>query len=286
MTELSLPQGITAVTENGLPAYRVETESCTGLVYQHGAHVAAWAPAGAEPVLWMSGSSMFDTEQPIRGGVPLCFPWFGPGRDGAHKPAHGPARVAEWNLVAAEMSGQDAVLTFELPTDGRPDELPADAQVRYMVTMGEKLTMALQVAAGESAVDYEAAMHSYLTVGDARTVRLEGLDGASYLDKLDGEQKTQSGDVTFTGETDRVYSSTGTVTVVDDVLNRRIQVAKSNSANTVVWNPWTAKAAAMADFGNDEWTGMCCVETANVLADAITLQPGEGHEVETTISLA
>ncbi|GAA1390891.1 D-hexose-6-phosphate mutarotase [Luteococcus peritonei] len=288
MSEKNLPQGVSIVTENGLEAVRIDTELCTGLVYRNGAHVAEWTPKGSEPVLWMSGSSHFTDGTAIRGGIPLCFPWFGPGRDGDRTPAHGFARLSPWNLTSAELSPNGLVrLVFTLTGDDVADlgGFPADFEASYAVTMGTAMQLALTVRAGEQPLEVEEALHTYFAVGDARQVRIEGLDGADYLDKVAGDRRTQSGDVTFTAETDRVYFSEATTRIVDEQLGRTIVVEKACSANTVVWNPWVDKSEAMADFGDEEWTGMCCVETVNALGDATQLSPGASHTMSATISL-
>ncbi len=282
-----LPDSVTlAEGEGGLPVLRVATAVATGEVYLHGAHVTAWTPAGSDPVLWMSGSSRFVPGEAIRGGIPICFPWFGPGRDGSMSPPHGFARLAAWRLVGATEHDGAVTVTLTL-TDDDAGDLPAAAAwphpftATYAVTFGRELTVALTVEnTGDSEISYEEALHTYLAVGDVRATTVQGLDGASYLDKAPGagpDRVTQTGDVTFTGETDRVYDSAGTVVVVDGSVGRSIGVAKDGSAKTVVWNPWTDKAAAMADYGDDEWPTMVCVETANVLDDAVVLAPGARH---------
>lgn len=284
---VTLPSGITEETTNGLLAYRIETPAARGLVYVQGAHVAGWAPGGADDVLWLSEKTFLEPGKPIRGGVPICFPWFGPGRSGDQQPAHGFARVATWRLVDARVD--DDVATLELELTGadveKADDFPQDFLARYRVRMGRELELALAVTAGEQPLDFEEALHSYLSVGDIRQVRVVGLDGAGYLDKLDGERKVQHGDVEFTSETDRVYRCSGTTEVVDQAGGRRVLVTKQHSDDTVVWNPWVDKSRAMPDFGDDEWTGMCCVETANALGDAVSLAPGETHVMVAKLSV-
>lgn len=253
--------------------------------------MTAWTPAGAEPVIWMSGGSIFSEGEPIRGGVPVCFPWFGPGLTGDRTPAHGFARLTPWGLVGASETGDGAVtLTFAFSTadaTGVPgaDDYPADMTARYDVTFGSGLELRFTVTAGAEPVVVEEALHTYLAVGDVRQARVDGLDGSTYLDKVAQESRTQSGDVTFTEETDRVYSSTATVRVHDPLLGRVVTIEKSGSGSTVVWNPWIQKAASLPDYLDDEWPGMVCVETANALDDALHLDPGESHTLTATISV-
>ncbi len=292
MSLIDLPAGVQLIEgRGGLPMLRVATAACTGEVYLQGAHVAAWTPAGAEPVIWMSGGSRFVAGEPIRGGIPVCFPWFGPGLSGDQAPGHGFARLTPWDLIDATDADDAVTLTFKLTgTDatGLPgaDDYPTDLTVTYDVTLGSRLELKFTVTAGAQPVVVEEALHSYLAVGDIRTVRIEGLDGAPYLDKVAQETRTQAGDVTFSAETDRVYASTATVSVHDDVLHRVITIEKSGSASTVIWNPWAEKAASMPDYLDDEWPGMVCVETANALDDALHLEPAEVHTLTATISVS
>ena len=258
----------------------VDNDACTGEVYLQGATVTAWQPKGQEPVVWTSRESSFEHGSPIRGGVPICFPWFGPGRDGDKQPPHGWARLAEWTYEGSREVDDGTELRFTLSRDG--------VELTYEVTMGSALELALSVhASGPHAVDVEQALHTYLNVGDARQVRIEGLEGATYVDKVDGaETKIQEGPITLTSETDRVYSSGADVTVRDPALDRRLVVKSQGARNTVVWNPWVAKAAAMPDFGDDEWTGMVCLEAANALTESYTLKPGGTHTIAQRITVA
>ncbi|GAA4286395.1 D-hexose-6-phosphate mutarotase [Georgenia daeguensis] len=293
---VDLPDSVTfAEGAGGLPVLGVSTPVATGEVYLHGAHVASWTPAGQDPVIWMSKASMFAPREPIRGGVPICWPWFGPGREPGLAPAHGFARLADFTLVGAEDADGVVTLTLRL-TDADIAGLPgADMwtkpfELTYTVTFGAELTLALSVRnTGSEEYSYEEALHTYLAVKDVTAVTVEGLDGARYLDKAPGAGKdlvTQEGPVTFSGETDRVYHSTGTATVVDPAMARTITAAKENSANTVVWNPWTAKAAAMPDYDDAEWPTMVCVEVANALENAVTLPAGESHTMTARYAVA
>ncbi|MPV35751.1 D-hexose-6-phosphate mutarotase [Georgenia subflava] len=289
-----LPSTVTLVDgEGGLSRLDVSTPVATAEVYLHGAHLTAWTPAGQDPVIWMSSKSTFAPGKAIRGGVPICFPWFGAGREPGMSPAHGFGRLAGWTLVGADDDAGVVTLTLRL-TDADVTGVPG-AQVwphpfeaTYSITLGSELGLALSVRnTGTDEYSFEEALHTYLHVKDVTGVTVEGLDGARYVDKVSGaESRTQDGPVVFAGETDRVYHSTGTATVVDPGSARTITVAKSSSANTVVWNPWTAKAAAMPDYDDAEWPTMVCVETANALDDAVTLAAGETHTMTARYAVA
>lgn len=290
---IPLPPSVTVISgEGGLPLLRVLTPLSTGYVYLLGAHVSGWTPAGHDPVLWMSAKSDFEVGKPIRGGVPLCFPWFGAGASGDKAPGHGVARVVPWTLTQARDDDGTVTLVFELTSDdvaGVPgaDLVPGPFAATYTVTFGSALGLELAVMnTGQEEFAFEEALHTYLAVHDATGVFVKGLEGAQYLDKVAGETRTQDGPVVISAETDRVYSSTGTALILDAGRHRTVTVAKENSANTVVWNPWVAKAAAMPDFGDDEWPGMICVETANALDDGPVLQPGATHTMSANITVS
>jgi len=273
--------------QGGLPAVRVRGAAAEGLVYLHGAHVAAWKPAGMEEVLWMSAKSAFEPAKAIRGGVPVCFPWFGPKKDAA---VHGFARVAVWELESIRHAAAGVTVALLLRSNEVTRGMwPGDFSLRHRVTFGAQLEMALELTnTGGAALTAEEALHTYFAVGDVRQARVKGLAGVTYVDKVDAaKQKLQEGDITITGETDRVYLNTrGAVVIEDAAKRRRITVGKENSLATVVWNPWIAKAKAMADFGDDEWPGMICVETCNVGPHAVSVAAGQTHVMTARVGVA
>jgi D-hexose-6-phosphate mutarotase len=279
-------------SENQLPSVRLTSPDAEALVYLNGAHLAHWKPAGQEEVLFMSKESHFAAGKAIRGGVPIIFPWFG-GRSGhPESPAHGFARTMNWNVAACEQrpDGGCAMTLELLSNDATRATWPHDFSLRFTIAAGKKLTMTLTVAnTGAGPFTFEEALHTYLAIGDIAKTSITGLAGVTYIDKVDGFKKKQQGPepIVISGETDRVYLATKSPCVVtDSAWNRKITVAKENSDATVVWNPWIAKAKAMADFGDDEWPQMVCVETCNVADHAITLQPGQSHAMTAIIGLS
>ena len=287
---IALPAGVTRQPgHGGLERLRIETATCTGEIYLHGAHVTAWQPRGAAPVIWMSRASVFAPGRPIRGGIPICFPWFGPHPSDSSRPAHGFARLRLWTLDAVERTADDAVaVTLSLQTGAETRELwPHRSALTFTAIFGPQLSLELRVRnLGDDACAIQEALHTYFAVGDIRAVAIEGLAGATYLDKVrNGARCVQdAAPIRFAGETDRPYLDTeATTTIVDTSLARRIVIEKRGSRTTVVWNPWIAKAAAMPDFGDDEWPSMVCVETANAVDNALTLAPGAEHRLQALI---
>ena len=293
MPASALPPSVTLSRGAGdLPVVRVVTALAAGEVYLQGAHVTSWQPAGAEPVIWISPAAQFRSGSAIRGGVPICFPWFGAGRTGL-TPAHGFARTAPWNLTGATDAAGTVTLIFTLSHDdvaGAPgaDSWPYAFEASYAVTFAAELTLALTVRnTGAETFSFEEALHTYLAVADVRSATIEGLDGTLYVDKTASSEPAplvQSGPVTFTAPTDRVYQHGEQLTLVDPGA-RTIAVEPERTADTVVWNPWSDGAATMADLGDDDWTTMVCIEAANVLDDAITLAPGEAHTAQVTYAV-
>ena len=290
-----LPPGVTlGPGRNELPRVLVNTPQAMGEVYLHGAHLTAWQPAGAAPVIWLSRDSVFEAHKPIRGGVPICFPWFAAHATDSAAPMHGFARLAEWHLADATSAGGAVHLSFVLAdeddeTSGKP-AWPHRFRAEFRVSLGETLGMALDVSnPGDAPLSYEAALHTYFVVGDIRHVTVTGLTGTDYLDKVEGLVRKRQGDapIAFAGETDRIYLDTeATVVIHDPVLKRRIDVAKSGSYSTIIWNPWIDRARALPDFGDDQWTEMVCIETANVRERAVTLEPGSHHLMTAAITVA
>jgi len=289
---IPLPASVTLVTGRGeLSAVQVRTPRCTGEVYLHGATVTEWTPTGAQPVIFVSEHSHWSGQEPIRGGIPLCGPWFGPGRNGGMDPIHGFFRLTEWTLTNATDDDGTVRLSFALDgaKGGWPMDYPTGFTASYDVVMGDALELTLSVTAtGEADVDLEEAVHTYFRVGDITTATVEGLDGARYADKAPGGRavNAQQGSLRFLRETDRVYAFEGDVSLVDPTLGRTIHIAKTGSGSTVVWNPWSAKAAALADFGDDEWTSMVCIETANALRSSVTVPAGQTHTMSTTYTVS
>lgn len=278
--------------EGALPRLDVSNAQARTQIYLQGAHVAAWQPVGQAPALWVSRDSAWQTDKPIRGGIPICFPWFAAHATDKTAPGHGYARLAEWTLIeAADESAGATRLAFRLTQPASPWPLwPHQFEATYRVSAGTVLAIALEVRnTGTDAFTFEEALHTYFGVHYVREIGITGLEQTVYLDKVDGmARKTESTDpIRFTGETDRIYLNTeGACTIHDPGRQRRIRIDKTGSNSTVVWNPWIGKARAMPDFGDLEWPEMVCVETCNVNAHAVTLAAGGTHTMTARFEVA
>ncbi len=276
--------------KGGLTRVTIKSPAAEAEIYLHGAHVTRFDPKDQPPLLFMSALSHFEAGKAIRGGIPICFPWFGPKAGDPKAAAHGFARLMEWSVDSTANTGTGASVVLGLTSSDKTKALwPADFSVKYTVTVGDQLTLSLAVTnSGAAPAKFEEALHTYLNIGDIEALTIAGLGDTTYLDKVNaGAQMPQEEQlIHFTGETDRVYLDTqSTCTVHDPALGRQIRIAKTGSRSTVIWNPWINKAKAMADFGDDEWPGMVCVETCNVADDAVSLAPGATHTMEAAISV-
>lgn len=274
----------------GRLAVRVTSLLCTGEVYLHGAQVTSWRPAEAVEVLFLSSQSSWEDGKAIRGGVPICFPWFRAKTDNPKAPAHGFVRTREWQLESVTQSGEAVTVTLFIESDDKTRRWwPGEFRLVHRLTFGKELLMELVVTnTGNAPFRFEEALHSYFRVAEAGSARVLGLDGAHYLDNMDSNRdKVQHGNLAINAPTDRAYLDTeGEVELDDSLLRRRIFLRKQNSLTTVVWNPWQDGAKALADLGDNEWRHMLCVEASNVMGYAVELPPGREHLMKAIISLA
>lgn len=268
----------------GFIAIEVKTAFSTATIALQGAHVMAWQPQGQKPVIWLSKAAKFAPGKSIRGGVPLCWPWFGPHATESTYPGHGFARTIPWLLLDVRQLPDGRVrLEFEPEmNDAARAQWPHASTVKYSVTIGQELVVGLATKnTGKTSFVLGQALHTYFEIGDINKLEIAGLAGCTFIDKVDGgKRKKQKGAVTFAGETDRVYLGTsGCCGIVDPALKRTLLITSTGSRSTVVWNPGKEKAAKMGDFGNKGEDRMVCVETANAADDIINLAPGEIHRM-------
>lgn len=265
----------------GYPVLEIDHPTCVALVARHGAHVMEWRPRHtADPVLYLSPDAVFREGKAIRGGIPLCWPWFGAHPTDASQPSHGFARTAFWTHAATDEDEAGVTLRFSFEKDG----LTALAALR----LGETLTVSLETTNRRSEpAPLSGALHSYLKVGDIRAVCVGGLEGSEYLDTTGTPVwRRQRGAVTITEEVDRNYDSSRSCRLVDDALGRILVIEKEGSPTTVVWNPWIEKAAALGDLPDEGYRDFLCIEAAIANDRAVKLAPGESHTLSTTIRLA
>jgi glucose-6-phosphate 1-epimerase len=286
----SKPEALGRVTfidgQNEMPMLEISTAWSTAEIYLHGAHVTQFRKKDEPPLLFLSQCSRFTEGKPIRGGIPVIFPWFGP-REGLAQ--HGFARVKSWDVKEFAPAPDGSVsVRFRLPDCPEATDFPPFT-ADYVVTVNQSLTLELVITNQSKDMEFtfENCLHTYFEVGDVTAISIHGLEGVSYLDKVASfVEKTESSDaLRIASEVDRIYQdSTGAVEIRDPRLGRRICVEKQGSASTVVWNPWTAKSRQMPDFGDEEYERMICVESGNVGSNSISLAPGESSTLTVKLS--
>jgi D-hexose-6-phosphate mutarotase len=286
LRKFEIPGRVTfANGSGGLPKINITTGRSTAEIYLRGAHITGFQKNGEPLLLFLSRLSHFAAGKAIRGGVPVCFPWFGR-REG--DVMHGFARITEWNLIETAATPDGGVtVRFRLPSTTANAAWPA-YRAEFVVAVTDQLVMEL-IATNESAdrnFDFENCLHTHFAVGDILDVSIAGLKGAHYLDKTDkNARKLESADaIRITAETNRVYPDTpGTVEIRDAKFRRTIRVDKSGSAATVVWNPWTTQKMP-DDFDPAEHRQMICVESGNVGQNKLSLAPGKTAGLKVVLS--
>lgn len=272
----------------GLPALRVRTQWAEAALSLHGGQLLSFVPDGGDDLLWLSPTSRRAPDA-IRGGVPVCWPYFGREGQSDEVPQHGFARNTRWELANSTRDTEGGI-TLEL-------ELPRHASTPLRLTqvlhVGRELRQSISTRnEGGTRLAFTQALHSYFRVGDAARVQVEGLAGLVYADKYDGLTHLQDGtwnlwDPRDSGRSDRIYRRAGNrFELVDPVLSRRLVLTTSGSRSLVVWNPGATGIAAFSDAPADGWRDFVCLEAANAGEDAIELAPGQTHALGQTVRVA
>jgi glucose-6-phosphate 1-epimerase len=294
LTELDRHFGIPDIAQvceghGGLARVEINTPLAHGEIYLHGAHVTSWRLAGSEEVLFLGSKSRWEEGQAIRGGIPICFPWFRGKADDPHAPAHGFVRTRSWQLYSIVENRAGVAVTMFIESDEQTRRWwPGEFRLVHRVTFGSELKLELTcINTGRTQFQFEEALHTYSRVVDVRNVCLRGLDGIRFLDNTDAnKEKVQVGDLTVASQTDDAFMNTqNTVDLLDPKMARRIQLQKSKSTTTVVWNPWQEGARRLQDLDDGEWMQFLCMEASNVMGAAVTLAPGHEHTMTAVLAV-
>jgi D-hexose-6-phosphate mutarotase len=275
---------------NGLQFIDVANTEATATICTQGAQLTHWQPRSQQyPVTFMSAAAQYNAGKPLRGGIPICWPWFGPHATDKSQANHGFARNLVWSLVEPVQTASGATQVALVLTDNEksreiwPHPFRLECHMSIRDALGVEL---LTTNTGSIPFVITEALHTYFRIGDIGAVEVRGFDGTEYVDSADGgKRKLQAGAVKFAGEVDRVFLNTeASCSIVDAILARRIEISKSGSRSTVVWNPWSQKAGRIADLGSAEseqgsWRQMVCIESANALDNNLTLAPGQRHRI-------
>jgi D-hexose-6-phosphate mutarotase len=280
---------------SGLVFADIDNAGGTATLCLQGAHLTTWRPKSqAEPVVWLSPVAKYAVGKSIRGGAPVCWPWFGPHATESSFPGHGFARTVPWQVTGSKAldGGETQIRLLLAQNDATRAQWPKATRLELTATVGASLRIDLTTTNLDTEdIVIGEALHTYFHIGDIGNIQVLGLEGCGYIDKVDGgARKVQQGAVTCAGEVDRVYVNTAAdCIIVDPDLKRRIRIAKSGSSSTVVWTPWTEKAEKMGDFGPGRanqggWREMVCVESANAVDNLVTVPAGDSHTLTVVYS--
>lgn len=286
-----MTSSITQITRGELSCWQVRHRGQTVVIAEQGSQVLEYRQDNEPPLLWLSEAAAYQQGQGVRGGVPVCWPWFGglafnPEAVKQHypldaPPAHGLVRTLPWMLVEHLLGTDRVELVLQPDPAHLPDELPP-VQLTLRITLDSALTLTLHNHnLSDQTVAISQALHSYFAVSDSRHVTLHGLDQKPYVDAMDHwHSHRQSGPLTFREETDRLYLQLGSAMHIEDPgWQRRITLSTSGSQSAVIWNPWIEKSQRLSQFADDAWQRMLCIETARVLDDVLFLAPSEAHDM-------
>ncbi len=271
----------------GLPFISVRNRHATALVSLHGGQILSYEPVSqTSDVLFLSKKSFYEDGKAIRGGIPVCWPWFGPDPKGLQRPNHGFVRTRLWEMVNTQSTTAESRIRLQF-TDSQKQENTWRHPFRLELdfSIGETLSMSLTTHnTGDKTFAITQAFHTYFRIGDIGEIQVQGLENCRYFDKLDqGREKLQTGPVTVNEEVDRIYEDVDNhVVLVDPVLQRRITIDSKNCKTGVVWNPWEKSSKKMADLGNRDYRHFVCVETGNIAFDLIQIPPGGQHSLLTS----
>jgi len=267
--------------KGGIPLVEIKNKLANATISLQGAHLLSWIPASENEVIWVSDDATYVSGKSIRGGIPVCWPWFGAHETHSSYPSHGFARTSNWQVTDTQQLITGATrITFKLDTRDLDEATqrmwPMATVVEYAVTIAKSLTIELTTYnnSGQT-MTIGQALHTYFSVGDVTNTTVYGLEDKVYLDKTDGfERKIQSGPVVIGEEVDRVYLQTDEDIIIDNKI-RKIVIKKQGSQSTVVWNPWKDIAEKMGDLGREGYLKMLCVESANAQDDTVSINAGE-----------
>ncbi|AMA08258.1 MULTISPECIES: D-hexose-6-phosphate mutarotase [unclassified Picosynechococcus] len=290
--QYGLPELSFGDRQRGFPVIKIKNRFTTAEISLYGGQVLSFQPSNAQAdLLFLSDRSHYQPGKAIRGGIPICWPWFGADPDGLGRANHGFARDRLWTVRHTETLANGATrVILSLQDDEETRKIWDYAfELAIAITVSESLDLELTSHnRDQRPMTITQALHTYFTIGDIQRVKVLGLAGLNYIDKVDSaQQKSQIGEVTIQGEVDRIYQNTAPKLFIDDPsLERKIEVCNRNSTTTIVWNPGMEKTATMGDLSPDAYQRFLCVETANAAAETITLAPGTNYSLGVTYCLA
>jgi glucose-6-phosphate 1-epimerase len=271
--------------KGGFPFIEINNAKASAVISVYSGQVLSFQPKSEEEMMFVSDKAYYQSGKAIKGGIPICWPWFGPDPENLGRAAHGFVRNRMWNVLRSRTADNGGTqVTLELSDTPETKSIwPQSFNLTLEITVSESLTVKLITHnKGDTPFTVTQALHTYFNVGDINRVKVFGFDGINFLDKTDsGQEQTQSGDITVTQEVDRIYRDVPAheLVIEDKALNRRIIIAAQGSKTVIVWNPWAEISAKMADLGDNDYLRFICVETANAANDVITVNPSSEEKI-------
>ena len=269
--------------EHGFTYAEINNEKAHATISTYSGQVLSYRPKSQEKdLLFVSNKAYYQKGKAIKGGIPICWPWFGPDPEDMGHAAHGFVRNRQWDVIATESlaDGSTKVVLGLTDTDETREIWPHAFNLNIEIIVGDTLKLALVTQnTGNENITISQAFHTYFHVGDIGKVQVSGLEGKEYLDKLDHfATKTQSGPIAINGEVDRIYTGVdGDLTIDDASFDRKIHITSGGCSTAVVWNPWDDVARSMGDLDDDDYRIMLCVETANAGPETVDVPAGKSY---------
>ena len=284
----------------------IEHTHCKALVSLYGGHVLSWQPVhlpkGEQDVFWLSNDSLYQEGKAIRGGIPLCWPWFGGYIDehGNDAGNHGFARQVNWQIASVDVTEQGVTLVLEWQGQQQHQLWPYHAKVTQTLVFGENFKQTLHIDnLSSQAFEFTGALHSYFAVSHPENVTVPALEPLLFDCKLTGDKSQRDSLANIVGPLDRIYypvskevkpnkltpnkQAPKMMKIIDTGLNREVHLTSDNVNNWVLWNPGKDIAQGMTDIHSGGENEFICLEAANT--DWISVPAGESASFSQTITV-
>jgi len=287
MTETLLSQHVILSNINELPALRIQNEAASATIVIQGAHVTEYTPVNQQNLLFVSQAETFLKGEAIRGGIPICWPWFGPHSQIKEAPAHGLVRQCDWQYEIVTDTPERTDIRFWIETDGQDIGFNFKAKAELLVSIGHSLIVSLTTTNNDDKpLPLSQALHSYFNCKNIDDVRLHGISGECYLDKVTHKNGYVPLDFKFDQEIDWIVMDKGQPVAFTGTGQEPIKLTRMGSRSLVIWNPWIEKSKSLSHFSENEYTNMFCVETSNTSEDSRLIKPNCSHAVLMEIATA
>lgn len=278
MTDKSLSKNVVLSTINELPVLRIHNHAGLATIAIQGAHLTEFAPVGGDNLIFVSREETYKRGKAIRGGVPICWPWFGPHPNDSSAPAHGLVRAVDWDYEVVSDEDERTDVRFTYVTTGDQTGFNFKAKAELLVSVGSTLVVSLTTTnLDDKPFQLSQALHTYFNCRNIKDVAIHGLNGFPYMNKLTSTPETISGDFKFDQEVDSVVQDQGQPISVSGLGHSNFSMSRQGSRSLVLWNPWIETAKGLSNFNDLEYKNMFCAEACNALEDSRLVKPNTSH---------